>query len=70
MHEYDQDCHYGFHTIDYNVPKISKNDDTLKEVVDCHNDKCPEKYCKFSFFTGGHIMDSACEYYVPNRRRK
>ena len=62
--DYAQDCYYG------RVKKISEEEAKEIEIshiefniIECHNDKCPEKYCKFSFFTGGLIPDSECEYY-------
>ena len=65
MNNYNQDCTFGFMTI-YHEDDLFQ--DKGSKIVECHNPKCPEKYCKFSFFTGGQIPDSECEYYSNFRR--
>ena len=64
-------CYYG------RLRHVSKEEERELEishidfyVMECHNDKCPEKYCKFSFFTGGLMPDSECEYYFDGDKMK
>jgi len=66
---YNQECHYGF------LAEAEERVDNFiasqgGKMVFCHNSLCPEKYCKFSFFTGGMIPDSECLYFGKNERNK
>lgn len=63
---YDQRCHYGFKR------KHNEAYDEIKPVnefvIECHNTRCKEFYCKFSYFTGGEIEDTECPYFVATMR--
>jgi len=67
---YNQGCKHGY-TVFVGTDKLTarKFPGVVDGwMVDCHNLICPEKHCKFSFFTGGQIPDSECEYYSKRER--
>ena len=61
---YSQECHFGYLRDSTEEEKLTMGN----RVVECHNHLCPEKYCKYSFYTGFQIEDSNCPYFSINRR--
>lgn len=58
-------CHFG------RLIKLTKFDIEMLEinhidmqVMECTNSRCSEKYCKYSFFSGGLIPDMECPHFL------
>lgn len=66
---FNQKCHWGLmkHSDEKEVDGIST---VNNKIVVCTNSSCPQKYCKFFFFTAGLVPDEECEYYTPSVRKR
>ena len=64
---YNQYCHYGF------MRPYRKEYDEIEPlvgeiIIECHNNRCSEFYCKYYTFTGGQIPDTECPFFMRNMR--
>lgn len=69
MGEYNQDCRFGFlRGIEDNDSDDVKGSAINKMVVECHNPSCPDKFCKYGYYTGELVSDEECVFFVKFKR--